>query len=311
MVLAHVYEPAKNNGISYLTVYNWINMFHMPLFIFISGRFSAMKDRKRYLKGMLRILETYIIFQILWRGGQLIKGGDFSIIDWLTPYYMMWYILSLVFWRLMIYVQSDMINERLSIWIFVSVLISLMAGFIPVGTTLSLQRTLAFLPFFIAGYCTRQIDIISHIRRIPFVLAFVLLVFAFIILIPIGERVKMTDIFCCAISYPTWKYLIARVLFIISATCMGIAFMRIVPTYIKFAQWGKHTLLIYIYHAFGTYMLFILFPKGILPSEHPWLLIYCCLMLTVLLFLSRFDFFHWLLNPISRIMVKYYGKDVS
>lgn len=277
----------------------------MPLFIFISGRFSAMKDRSRYLKGILRIFETYVVFQIIWRLCTILLGNSVSLGDWLTPYYVMWYLLSLVFWRVMIFIASDWIKGSPLIWIGLSVIISLLAGFIPISTPLSFQRTLGFLPFFMAGYCTRQYEVKEYTKKMSTIWAVLILLLSIAMIIPIEQKVKMTEVFCCAYPYShggdVLMMLIARFLFIIVASCMCVAVIRLTPCNEKCAQWGKHTLLIFIYHAFATYALFLLFGKGLIPSSWPWLLLYSAVILVILLFISRWNVFTWLLNPISSL----------
>ena len=46
-------------------MYNFNIMFHMPIFIFISGRFSHIHDRKRYKNSFMKLFETYIVFQLI------------------------------------------------------------------------------------------------------------------------------------------------------------------------------------------------------------------------------------------------------
>lgn len=45
VVLGHMIEPYITSSKVILAVYNFIYLFHMPLFVFVSGRFSVMKER--------------------------------------------------------------------------------------------------------------------------------------------------------------------------------------------------------------------------------------------------------------------------
>lgn len=300
VVIAHVLEPAKNfEGFTVLTVYNWINMFHMPLFVFISGRFSAIKEKKRYIKGIVRLLETYIVFQIIWRLYALINGTEVSIEDWLTPYYVLWYLLSLVLWRLLIFYISERVNEVPIVWIVISLVLSLLVGFIPNGTILSIHRTLNFLPFFVAGYCTRKLDIRILVNRVPPILSVMVLLLTAILIIPIEEKIDLN-----LLQGDALVVLGERVVFKIMAICMCIAVLSIVPNNKLFAEWGKQTILIYIYHAFATYALFILFKESVLPTGFLWLIIYSIIIISALLVLSKFKILKMILNPISTIIEK-------
>ena len=203
VVLAHVFEPTKNNSVVNinLTLYNWINLFHMPVFIFLSGRFSGISDRQRYKKGIIKLLETYIVFQAIWLVYLRVTNDHLSISDYLTPWYFMWYILSLAFWRLIVFLLSDRIKEKPILWILVSALLGILVGFVPISVLFSFQRTLAFLPFFVVGYCTRGYDVIKSIRRIPIVVAMIVLIVSFFLLYPIEEKIPIAYVFTCAFPY--------------------------------------------------------------------------------------------------------------
>lgn len=43
-------------------VNNWIYIFHMPLFVFISGYFSRKKDSKHFREGCYKLIEPLIVF---------------------------------------------------------------------------------------------------------------------------------------------------------------------------------------------------------------------------------------------------------
>ena len=57
MVVGHAECPGALMSLIYL--------FHMPLFIFVSGRFSHVKDTKSFNRSIFKLLETLIIFQII------------------------------------------------------------------------------------------------------------------------------------------------------------------------------------------------------------------------------------------------------
>lgn len=63
VVLAHCIASYKPVGGINQTLYNFLCTFLMPMFIFISGMFSQIRDREKYKSGILRIFETYIVLQ--------------------------------------------------------------------------------------------------------------------------------------------------------------------------------------------------------------------------------------------------------
>lgn len=149
VVLGHMIEPYITSSKVILTMYNFIYLFHMPLFVFVSGRFSVMKERTAYRNGIVRLLETVLLAQIVWVPmvlGLKVETSSAKLI--LSPYWMYWYLLSLALWRMLIYLLPGRLLERPGLMLTASVAVSLVGGFVPVGHEFSLQRTLALLPFF-------------------------------------------------------------------------------------------------------------------------------------------------------------------
>lgn len=74
----------------------------MPLFVFISGYFTKVdKTNKIFFKKLLRLLETLVVFNVLFHAMDIIRL-DFSFLWTLTPSWILWYILSLIYWRLFV-----------------------------------------------------------------------------------------------------------------------------------------------------------------------------------------------------------------
>lgn len=149
VIIGHIFG---NNVFSTSAEYilnDWIYMFHMPLFIFISGYFSRKKDKEYFLISCWKLIEPLIIFQLLIRGLDFIITGKFSLTEIFTPWWVLWYLLSLIYWRIMLQILPNKILSNTKLFITLAFLVSLFAGFIPVNRFLSLQRTFAFMPFFL------------------------------------------------------------------------------------------------------------------------------------------------------------------
>lgn len=80
------------------TIETFIYMFHMPVFMFISGYFS--KNTEKAQQSGFDILITYFIFNIMWALVGYIHSTDNSIV---TAFYLpapaLWYLLALSVWR--------------------------------------------------------------------------------------------------------------------------------------------------------------------------------------------------------------------
>lgn len=185
VVLGHCIGSYMPVGGFNRALYNSIYTFHMPMFIFVSGMFSQIKDRNKYKLGILRIMETYIVFQLIRAVTPMLLTSDITLRSIASvivgPRYTLWYLLSLIFWRLMVYFTPEKVIRNYPIWIIlICIFISLFGGFIPVGSEFSLQRTMTFLPFFFMGYYAKDIELKKHIAKIPSLLAFAVLLSVFL-----------------------------------------------------------------------------------------------------------------------------------
>ena len=135
----------------------WLSViyaFHMPLFVFVSGYFSRRKES--LWEGVKKLVILYLIFHTAYLLLDIVLGESLAVARILSPSFAMWYLLSLVFWRTMIHFMPEKWESRPWLLIVVALLLSFTAGFVPVGTQLSFQRTFVFLPFFMGGYLLRK-----------------------------------------------------------------------------------------------------------------------------------------------------------
>ena len=299
-IAPHYAEDSRFN----MAIYNLIYLFHMPLFIFVSGRFSLIRDRERYMKGILRLLETYIVFQIIRTTIPLLLGGEFTFKCITTPNWILWYLVALIYWRLMVYFVPERILKQRKKVLLMSFCISLVAGFIPIGYPFVVQRTLSFLPFFVMGYYSSEVDMQKYINKIPCFLAVSVLVIAFMLLF------FVLDIDLAHVhhgSFPYWHdktfytllYFGARCIFILSAIILGIIVMRLVPTNATIAKWGCETMFIFIYHSFAVNALDAIIKRAWIPQNEFLLFVYAVIITWGLLILAHFAPLKILLNPIS------------
>jgi fucose 4-O-acetylase-like acetyltransferase len=154
VLFGHLLEPllARHPGLA--ACYRAIYAFHMPAFAFLSGAVASARMDRRVVKGvLLRLLLPYLVFQGLyglaaeWQGWP--DDGPHGIA---TPYWLLWYLLSLACWRLLLPFFA-----RLPGRLWIAVAIALVAGCSSeIGYYLSLSRTLVFLPMFLLGWQQAQ-----------------------------------------------------------------------------------------------------------------------------------------------------------
>ena len=306
VVYGHIVPNYSEDSRFNMAIFNLIYLFHMPLFIFISGRFSHIRDREKYKKGIWRLLETYVVFQVIRSPIYLITGKSSILGCIVTPNWILWYLVALIYWRLLIYYIPESWLKKQKQMIIGSLCISLLAGFIPIGYPFVVQRTLTFLPFFIMGYYSTEIDIKQYISKIPRIVTIPILGCAFLVLFLWLNR-NLSFVHHC--SFPYWGgdflhvmiRLAARCVFIPSAIILSIAVMRLTPTHQTLAKWGSITMFIYIYHSFAVNFLNAIIKRGYIPQNELLLFAYSIAIMLCLLTLSRFRLFNILLNPLTYI----------
>lgn len=220
-----------------------IYAFHMPLFIFVSGYFSKRKPLREIGMGIKRLIVIYLVFDLAYIALDVVMGSGFSISRLLTPSFALWYILSLIYWRVILQVLPQSLIDNKWLVIAASVLIGMGAGFIPLNTEMSFQRACGFLPFFFIGYYARQegwVDKLRQWNKWPFALLFVGLCTLCYFCLPV---------FYCKNCYEGISDCSMRALQTGIATLICITALNITPkTLGRFTDVGKYTLIIYLLH---------------------------------------------------------------
>lgn len=160
VVLAHFLNHFKPDFEIANIIRIFVYFFHVPAFVFISGYFAHKKD----IKSLIRQLAfPYLLFQLVYYGMyQLIDHNvSFSIYD---PYFTLWYIIALFFWRLILNVAED--NKYL---LPVSIISALLIGFLPDELDyFSIYRVFSFFPFFVLGHQFKK-DRFMELKSKPFI----------------------------------------------------------------------------------------------------------------------------------------------
>jgi fucose 4-O-acetylase-like acetyltransferase len=150
VVIGHLVEQLADSGPFAAALYRWIYLFHMPAFVLVSGAVSkADLTRRRAFALATCVLLPYVVFQTLYPAWDawLSGSGDWSQ-GYLTPYWLLWYLLSLASWRVLLPLFA-----RLKFALPLAVIIALAAGMAPwIGYPFSLSRTLVFFPLFLLGH---------------------------------------------------------------------------------------------------------------------------------------------------------------
>lgn len=251
VIVGHEMELFMNGRVLYL--YKIIYTFHMPAFMFLTGKFAKF-DKKRILK---HLCFPYVVFQPLYLCfAAVVSSGTEIKIQFTTPYWILWYLLAVVF----CYMLIPLLPKKNSTWavavVLVSFLMSILVGYeTTVGYYLTLSRFIVFLPFFLYGYY--QDRIVQFAKKwINFKLTTRIIISLAVVLI--GEYIVIRENIPTSLLYGSRGYAacgsspIARVLVMIIAINWINLLMSILPN-IQIpivSTLGKNTMPVFILHAF-------------------------------------------------------------
>ena len=314
VIFGHMMEGSRS--LSYNSeLYGCIYLFHMPLFIFISGFFSKRYDDKHsFWISELRLTETLVIFHVC---SMLFKvfvyGRPLIINDIVIPGMGSWYLLSLIYWRAMLqFAPKSWLDSK---WLIpVCVALSLLGGYVPIGGAFSIQRTFTFLPFFMLGYLIKEHGWVEKIRVKTWISAAVLVtVFcSMFVFNDLGWGGQGDDNEFHNVMMGTYTYfkgsdfisypLLYRAIFLILSAVTCCAVLSVVPTkrIPVLTDNGKDTLFFYVYHAFVFRLLLMLYPVLSMEKNSLNLFIGAVVVMIILILLNRIPFFFFFLNPITR-----------
>ena len=144
VVFAHILFPFQNTVSGIDAAVDYIYMFHMPAFVFISGFFGK-SERSHSFESIIRLIFLYFVFNsIMW-----FIGGFSSL---LVPAYSYWYLIALIVWRLTAHHIAGF--REINLILFVT---ALFAGFYPsLDNTFAVARIIGFYPYYMIGYQLRR-----------------------------------------------------------------------------------------------------------------------------------------------------------
>ena len=160
VVFAHILFQLQDRSALIDHTVDYIYMFHMPAFVFVSGYFGKSK-RSHSFAGIVKLVFLYFIFNSL-----ICFAYGFTSL--LTPMYSYWYLTALIAWRLTAHHIAKF--RRITL---ILITIALFAGFYPsIDNTLSAARIICFYPYYMAGYLlsaekNSELSKKEYLKRVP------------------------------------------------------------------------------------------------------------------------------------------------
>ena len=149
VVLGHIADCYTDQSEIMRSVYLFIYIFHMPLFIFISGLFSKRTVDELPADKIIGYLLVYLFSKILFGLYNVIDIGRFRF-SFLSSGGFPWFMFAIAVLPVIVHFLK---RVKPSFVISVSLVISLLAGYdSKVGDLFSLSRILVFFPFYYLGY---------------------------------------------------------------------------------------------------------------------------------------------------------------
>lgn len=307
VVYGHMVETYVADNSYNQVIYNFIYMFHMPLFVFVSGRFSHINDKKKYLSRMLLIFESFMVFQIIKCSKLFFTGEGWTWYDALIPKGTLWYLACLLLWRGLVYVIGQRFLHDHPLFILtISLLSGLVIGLTPI-TDGTCVRLFALSIFFFLGYYSDGMKLKSFLNSIPLRLIIPGLALLFIFAgITLNEDIRFLIYFASYKQtpniHPLWLASARLGLYVFAIIVSGLT-MRIILSKPVFANYGKYTLHIFLYHTFLVLALRELICRCNIPHNSFLLFAYAIIICFGLAYLSHhFRIFGILLNPISHFL---------
>lgn len=140
VVFAHILFQLQDKSELINSVVDYIYMFHMPAFVFVSG-YLGKSERSHSFEGIIKLIFLYFIFNSL-------MGFACGFPSLLVPLYSYWYLLALIAWRLTAHHLARF--KEINLILFA---VALFVGFYPsIDNTFAVARIICFYPYYMIGY---------------------------------------------------------------------------------------------------------------------------------------------------------------
>lgn len=246
-----VYKSGTLGELLYILIF----MVIMQGFLFTSGFFSKDTDfcRKRAFRTFLL---PYLIFMPFYYFVRYFLGMN-PHFNYLTPTMALWFLLTMFYYSLLAGVI-----KKVPYIVPISLVLGLLIGCIPsVDETLSIGRTVAYMPFFAAGMLMTQEDVyrirsIKWWKLIPVCL--MLITVSLLLVDTVGGR---ADIWHMRDSYFLYgltikEGLLTRLAVYIGSSAAVVLLIKLIPDRETwYTHIGQYTLTVYLGHIFIRYLL--------------------------------------------------------
>ena len=297
VIMGHIITGLDNVNVINHGVMGLIYIFHMQLFILISGyltKHPSQQRPKEMWKSVGNIMVTLVVFQLLSALIVYLFNGIFIQPLLEFPFGILWYLLSLICWRIMLYYTPKRLLNQPVLYFGIAIIVSLLIGLTHLGKFLSIQRTLNFYLFFLMGFYYRQGPFntpLWHNNKLHAGVALVMLPLLFWLYPRCGNVMNGADYYGIA-GLPE------KAMVLVCSISMSLLVFNLTPDNKWLRPIGKDSLFYYVYHInVLTITLAPLDSTYHLPRTMPFIVLYTAATILILLLMSKIKFFRWLVHP--------------
>ncbi len=251
VVVGHIMNPVHNDNPAQSALFDIIYLFHMPLFVFISGLFAknAYRDGRLNVHRIISFIVLGFAFQavLLAINGTLLEQ-PFDLFRFTSA---PWYLIAMAWW----YALTKLLARLpVAAGVGASLVLALLVGEWDAASRgfLALSRAMSFLPYFAVGYyCPiKAVERLARRRALWLAVAAMLAIATVRIVAP-----SALDWFFPMVygdnSYEQGfgRGVLAKLVTILIAVVFSLAVLRLVPrTHSALSVLGTRTLSVYVLH---------------------------------------------------------------
>ncbi len=299
----------------YEHIYQFFQAINMPIFVFISGYFMRRNaSRMKFYKGIVMLIETYLVFQIPYLIISIPYYHKVNPLVLLQPGWAMWYLPSLVIWRIAAYELPERIISKKWPFLVFLFMLSLLGGFMTYNGHV-FQRIITYAPMFFIGFYCSKTTVLNKLKKINPIIP-TLLLFAYGTILFLANP-HTSALFYQNITYfneylPVMESFVVRIVWHVITLVVGASaaslMLRIKSD--MMAQLGMHTLLFYVGHI-GLLALTRPYLKshGLLQNYPIHTMATFCMIIVFFTLLSQFKWHKYILNPVTTLLNKLFFFD--
>ncbi|HEV7930879.1 MAG TPA: acyltransferase family protein [Actinomadura sp.] len=253
VVAGHAIEDLRTVHLAH-AAYMFIYMFHMPVFIVITGYFSR---NFTFSGGKARKLITnlgvpYVVFEVAYSTWDCVVGQHPLRITLLDPYFLTWFLMALFMWRL-----STPVWQQIRWPLGVAVAISLLSYMGTLSNQLDMHRVFGLVPFYVLGLLLRPEHFELVKKPMARVLGAVILAGGFALSFVVDRHMATEWVYWrsghAVLGVDLVTGTLMRLGMLGTAMILVSAFLAVVPSrHTWFTSLGTTTLYAYLLHGFGT-----------------------------------------------------------